>query len=250
MKLVKSSLDPRDHVYQGIRTEIKDRVDLREWDSAVEDQNELGSCVGHSIANAYELTLKKLYPSKYENLSSLFVYYNARLVDGTIGEDAGTSIRSGLRGSREYGICREDLWPYVIENFDDKPTAEAYEDAGKRTVTEYQRVSSLEDVVASLNTFSPVVIAVELYPSFVTVDEINPVVPMPGEQDESVGLHAMACVGYNQEKQMLLAKNSYGNSWGARGYCWIPYEYFTKYNVENWRFEINNPLNTSPVAIF
>lgn len=214
MKLVKSSLDPRDHIYQGIRTEIKDRVDLREWDSAVEDQNELGSCVGHSIANAYELTLKRLYPRFYENLSSLFVYYNARLVDGTIGEDAGTSIRSGLRGSREYGICREDLWPYVVANFDDKPTAEAYADAEQRTVAEYQRVSSLEDVIDSLNNFSPVVIAVELYSAFDNVDEINPVVPMPQADEQSIGLHAMACVGYDRERQLLLAKNSYGSSWG------------------------------------
>lgn len=236
--LLASPPDSRDYIYQGTQAAVKDLVDLREWDSPIEDQNSLGSCVGHSIANAYELTLKRLYPLRYKNLSSLFVYYNARLIDGTVGEDVGTTIRSGLKGGNDYGICAEDLWPYRIENFDDRPNDDAYEDGRKRKVVRYQRVSTLEDVIDSLNTFSPVVIAVELFPQFEIIDEIDPVVAMPGDSEQSIGLHAMACVGYNQFKKMLLAKNSFGSTWGARGYCWIPYEYFRKYNVENWRFEI------------
>jgi C1A family cysteine protease len=241
MKLVASAPDSRDHIYQAVQAGIKDRVDLREWDSPVKDQNNLGSCVGHSIANAYEINLKRLYLDNYQDLSSLFVYYNARLIDGTVGQDEGTSIRSGLKGGRDYGICQEDLWPYVIDNFDDRPTDEAYADGRTRTVTEYQRVLSLEAVIDSLNTLSPVVIALELYSAFDTVNEIYPVVPMPQESEQPTGLHAMACIGYNQPQQVLLAKNSYGSSWGANGYCWIPYEYFNRYNVENWRFEISTP---------
>lgn len=241
MKLLRSSPDPRDYIYQSTQAAVKDRVDLREWDSPIEDQNELGSCVGHSIANAYELNLKRSYPGFYRDLSSLFVYYNARLIDGSVGEDVGTTIRSGLKGGRDYGICQERLWPYIIENFDDKPPVSAYEDAATRTVTEYQRVSTLEDILDSLNNFSPVVIALELFPGFDQVDEINPVIAMPSDNELSIGLHAMSCIGYNQSKQMLLAKNSYGRSWGALGYCWIPYKYFKKYNVENWRFEIQQP---------
>ena len=48
--------------------------------------------------------------------------------------------------------------------------------------------------------------------------------PMRGETIQ--GGHAVACVGYDDEKQAFLVRNSWGSDWGQGGYFWMPYAYF------------------------
>ena len=38
-----------------------------------------------------------------------------------------------------------------------------------------------------------------------------------------VGGHAVCIVGYDDDKQAWLAKNSWGNDWGEQGFFWIGY---------------------------
>ena len=95
---------------------------MRKWDSVIEDQGDLGSCVGNAITNAYELQVRYLYPDKFVELSRLFVYYNSRLFDNSVDEDVGATVRDGLKAAQIYGICSEKLWPYDIKKFKIKPT--------------------------------------------------------------------------------------------------------------------------------
>lgn len=50
---------------------------------------------------------------------------------------------------------------------------------------------------------------------------------------ENYGGHATALVGYSDEKQAFLLRNSWGQSYGMKGYAWFPYEDF-KYILEAW----------------
>lgn len=50
---------------------------------------------------------------------------------------------------------------------------------------------------------------------------------------ENYGGHATALVGYSEEKQAFLLRNSWGISYGMHGYSWFPYEDF-KYVLEAW----------------
>lgn len=233
-----SCADSRDYRYQGQRLELREQVDLREWDSAVEDQSTLGSCVGSAIAAAYEHITRRQASDQFVELSKLFIYYNARVLEDAVSLDQGATLRNGLQGCKVYGICREDLWPYKLEQFDDRPPDTAYEDAKHRLIKEYRSLSGLSEILDALDAERPVVIGVTLYEPFLYLDAEHSTVPMPQEGDITAGDHAMVLVGYDQSKKLLLAKNSFGKDWGDQGYCWIPYDYAEKYIFEQWVFDI------------
>lgn len=236
-----SLFDPRDYVYRESRSRWQTSVDLREWDSPVEDQYQLGSCVGNAIANAYEHQLKRLYSKYFVNLSRLFIYYNARLQINEQLLDAGTSVKNGLKGVKLYGVCEESIWPYDVDKFDDRPTTDAYENAASRKITRYSRLYTNSNVIDALAYGKPVVFGIDVFDKFMTLTLTNSVVSLPTSDETLVGGHAMCLVGYNLKTRIFLAKNSFGNNWGANGYCQIPFDYFETYSYDKWIFDIPNP---------
>lgn len=91
--------DQRDRLYAAIaappRT-LPSTVDLRKDCSPVENQGQLGSCTGNALVGSLEF-LEKKAGHRSTNLSRLFIYYNERAMEGTIGENAGAMIRDGVK---------------------------------------------------------------------------------------------------------------------------------------------------------
>lgn len=231
--------DDRDLFYCASIHPLRENVDLREWASLVEDQGQIGSCLGNAISNAYELLLKKEYPDQFVELSRLFIYYNAREYEGTALEDVGASVRDGIKAVSRYGICTEELWPYDITKFDDKPTEECYIDAKQRLIKNYQKLDRVYDMIDALNHNKPVVVGMEIFNGFMTLSKYDSTVYMPVYQTASVGGHAVCLVGYNLSANLFLAKNSFGIEWGDNGYCWIPFSYISKYGHSSWIFDLD-----------
>ena len=50
---------------------------------------------------------------------------------------------------------------------------------------------------------------------------------MPSKSESVEGGHAVLCVGYDDAKSQVIIKNSWGASWGDKGYFYMPYEYIT-----------------------
>lgn len=46
--------------------------------------------------------------------------------------------------------------------------------------------------------------------------------------------HAMTIVGFSDDLQMFLVRNSWGERWGDNGYCYIPYSYIEDKNLFNF----------------
>jgi C1A family cysteine protease len=258
---VPSRPDERDYRYSQKKIELKESVDLRDSDSSIENQGSIGSCTGNAIVSAYELMVRKLYPDKFVDLSRLFIYYNGRLFDDTIKEDSGMYIRDGLKSASRYGICSEKLWPYVEENFDKQPSPECYVDASQRIIARYEVLYTLRDMLEVLNNDRPIVVGITVYMEFLKLDSLRSVLKIPAENEPSIATHAVVLVGYDLERQMFLAQNSFGTEWGDNGYFWIPFEYIRTQSFEKWCFDISSQktidldvdigsLNTkSPVGI-
>ena len=215
--LIFDKSDDRDTKYLTSMSRLRDTVDLREWASLVEDQGNVGSCLGNAIANAYELLLKKDHPDQFVELSRLFIYYNARLIEGTVSEDSGATIRDGIKAASRYGICSEQLWPYDISKFDDKPTAECYTDAKQRLIVNYQRLEGVYSMLDALNHNKPLVLGMEIFNGFMKVSKEDPVVYVPMYQLTKAGGHAVCLVGYDLHANLFLAKYSFGTDWGYNG---------------------------------
>lgn len=213
---------------------------MRNWCSPIEDQLELGSCVGQAVVGAYELMLNKIYPNRFVDLSRLFVYYNARYIDGPeyVLEDSGAYLRSGIKSLKLWGVCKEDLWPYLIENFDDAPSINSYEDAEHRTITKYYRVLSVDDMVSALNEGYPVVISMYVYENFYDIPTADYAVLDLPTGNNLLGGHAVTLVGYDLDKKMFIARNSFGKDWGMSGYFYIPFDYANAEFIDSWIFDI------------
>jgi C1A family cysteine protease len=78
-------------------------VDLRQQcPKEVYDQDQLGSCTANAIAGALEFDqmkqrLKTFIPSR------LFIYYNERVIEHTVGTDSGAQIRDGIKSVGSIG---------------------------------------------------------------------------------------------------------------------------------------------------
>lgn len=221
---VKDAPDERDLKYTLAGKPLPPVVDLRQWASPVDDQGSLGSCTGNAIAGAIELMDNKNYKMKTE-ISRLFIYYYERLIEGTVNQDAGAQIRDGIKVGYTYGAPLEKLWPYNINKFKTAPSAAAIADAAKRKITKYQNAADFNAVKDAVASGYPVVIGFTVYSSFEsdTVAKTGNM-PMPNVKTEQcLGGHAVCIVGYDDHKQCFIVRNSWGTTWGDKGYFYMPY---------------------------
>ncbi len=54
---------------------------------------------------------------------------------------------------------------------------------------------------------------------------------LPAKTETVVGGHAVLCVGYDDSAQRFTIRNSWGSSWGMKGYFTMPYAYLTNTNL-------------------
>lgn len=224
------SLDLRDyHLRSAFKTpeQLPKHMDLRPKMSPVVDQGELGSCTANAIVSGLREYLLLRSGKPFKPLSRLFLYWHERQVEGTIEEDAGASLRDGMKLLQKLGVCRSELWPYT-EDFRRKPDAAAEADASHYRIREYHRVVGLNSLKAALAQGMPVVFGMLLYESFEgRGPETTGVIHMPDISTEPLlGGHAMCAAGYDDDQKMVIVRNSWGTRWGKNGYCFIPYEMF------------------------
>lgn len=225
--------DRRDYLYvHNKAVPILDKVDLRPGCSPVEDQGELGSCTGQAIAGAIEFNYIK--QNKPQNISRLFIYYQERLMEGTVKQDAGAMIRDGIKACVQYGAPMESVWPYNISKFARKPSAAAYKDALNRQVVEYRRVVGFDDFLGALSAGFPVVFGFSVYESFESAQVAETgIMPMPAASERLLGGHAVCAVGYDKSKNWAIVRNSWGSSWGLGGYFYMPFGILQNANMSD-----------------
>lgn len=228
--------DHRDITFKRKAMQLPPSVDLSGQCSAVENQLNIGSCTANALVGALEFNEKhpitETEKATFVDLSRLFVYFNERMIEGTIKEDSGAQIRDGIKVLAKYGVCTEILLPYNTARFTIKPSSACYRDARKRRITSYQRIQTLEDMKQCLAGGRPFVFGFTVYDSFesATVAKTG-VVNMPTSRDTVVGGHAVCCVGYDDATKRVLVRNSWGPEWGMKGYFTMPYEYIINQNL-------------------
>lgn len=217
--------DERDYPLNLTIEKHKPKVDLRSQMPPVFNQGRLGSCTANALCG-----MRQFFAMKHGDttaLSRLYLYWHEREIEGTINEDSGAMLRDGMKVLKKLGCCPEDDFPYDIRRFAEKPSARAEADAPKYRIKSYHRVRSLHELKTCLNHGLPVAIGIKVYESFESREVAETgIVPVPNvEFEEFLGGHAVLCVGYEDENEWLIVRNSWGEEWGDRGYCYIPYEF-------------------------
>ena len=207
--------------------EVKEKsVSLKDYFTKVKDQGQIGACTVFAISSIYEYILKR-NSEEEADLSESFVYYNVRHLEGKELEDTGSSFQDVIASIGEQGICRESLHPYT-RSLSEVPSDEAYLDGETRRITKAMNVNvALDDIKSAIQEGYPVAISLKIFDSFkATLGFVRR--PSDEEiQSGDFGYHAMVVVGYSDDTKFFLVRNSWGEHFGDKGYCYIPYSYIS-----------------------
>lgn len=208
-----------------VSTPLPDELDLRTVDMPnVWDQGSLGACTAFAggAAASYELHNGGIFVPSF-----LQVYYCEREREGTVMLDAGAYIRDVAKVLAQNGAAPADSWPYRPERFAQKPPKAALRKALDVRVSNYARVpQGLTAFRRTLAGGDTIVFGFSVYESFESesIAETG-MATMPKPHEQLLGGHAVLMVGYSQQLQAVLCRNSWGSAWGYEGYFWLPYEY-------------------------
>jgi C1A family cysteine protease len=230
--------DHRDRVFSISPANSKalpSKIDLSSNMPQPYDQKSIGSCTAQAVAAILEYSEKKQNKENPCTPSRLFIYYNERVLEGTVNYDTGATIRSGIKTIATLGYCEEILWPYNIKSFKTKPALAAYTDAKQCIVSSYERVPQTEWAVKSvLAEGHPVAFGFAVYDYFESPSmAASGILPLPGAGERQLGGHAVVLCGYDDSKKRFLVRNSWGTKWGQKGYFWMDYQYVLNINLSD-----------------
>jgi C1A family cysteine protease len=87
----------------------------------------------------------------------------------------------------------------------------------------------------------PFIFGFSIYSSFTDHEgDLQVVTPMPSGGDKVIGLHAAMAVGYDDNRNLFIIRNSWGPGEGENGYFYMPYAYLTddSYSSDFWTIRL------------
>lgn len=237
--------DPRDIKYEKTKLKAEKpeklpvKIDLRsKFPVGPFEQGDMGTCVANALAAALMFDRQKQGLAKFMP-SRLYIYYNARVLDGTVEKDDGTTIRTALKGIAKHGFAHESLWGYDESLLTRKPPESVYKDGKRHYTTVYYSVdsTSLTSLRSCLASGYPIIIGFNMYDSFYDANMLGGYVKLPNDDSRLEGGHCVLIVGYDDESRQFLIRNSWGSDVGdGTGHFFMPYEYLTdkRYADDFW----------------
>jgi len=218
------------------KVSLPETVDLRSNFPPVYNQGNLGSCTANALCGVFEFeTVDEKVDIGFKP-SRLFIYYNERKIENTITEDSGAMLSDGIKSLKTFGVCSEKDCPYIIEKFTQKPSDTAYKNALNHKVIDSLNIhQDLTSMKTSLFNKNPFVVGIAVYDSFESPEVAKSgMVPMPKPNENCLGGHAVVVCGYTKDHWII--RNSWGASWGDKGYFYLPYLYLldSKLSSDLW----------------
>ncbi len=202
----------------------------------VRNQGNIGSCCSHAAIGAYEIELLMQKPHKFLEGSELYHYFNVRhYINGEGDRDEGQTIRDGCKCLDKYHMATEYACPYDVSKFNVKPSWVSYLTSGAYKITQYEQLLDLDAIKHAVTQNIPVLFGTECFESLFKLNLVNYIYIPSGN---NVGGHALLVVGYDNQKEVFIIRNSWGSRWGNGGYFEYPYAEFEKHTFDWWVIHI------------
>lgn len=211
----------------------------------IADQGNIESCVPTCISTVYYyLTMKQ---SNYLNfrISRLYLYYQFRRLYDNVKVDEGSTIRDCINILHKDGIVPEFLYPYIESRVFNNPSEflEKYSKFCK--CLGFENISR-KVIKQNLLLDNPVLCGIKLFES-IYKDEVKNtgIINYSEEYDKILGGHCIILVGFDDDKKYFKFINSWGSTWGDKGFGYLPYEYIKNIRLSNEFYIIKNISNPS-----
>lgn len=204
-----------------------EEIDLRGW-LKVEDQGQMGSCAGNSLASCEEV-LAWIKTGKPIQLSRMFAYLAAQRMSGIRG-DQGATITGAIQAAMKMGCCYESTFPYPQQYTSNIPEA-AIKEAKPNLVRNH---SVLNSYAECFNWLAAGVGAIQIGIAWTSELANNKSGVIETDNGQNYGGHALAVVGFSkrtdsQGRRYLWMVNSHGLSWGRSGWAEVAPRLFDKW---------------------
>jgi hypothetical protein len=183
----------------------------------LDQQNE--DCTAHATWYALHIAASKA-GIELEQVSRLFLYWNARNYHNGTNFDGGTYIRAVFKALGKLGFCDEDWWPYGGEELvNERPEMVAYEMAIDQVIgLEYYRIDStgaqrVLDVMNAIHHGHAVVFGILVDKGFVHAEHD---LEEPVSEANATGGHALTITAYDENG--FYGPNSWGPAWNGNGF--------------------------------
>jgi C1A family cysteine protease len=217
---------------------------LRPYVSKIFDQGDLGSCTANAFAGAHCLlqALAGTRPTDIVAPSRLYFYYYERYIENNNSSsgltDSGADEVDGLSLAQKSGVCIESLWPYIISKYNVRPPSTCDADAQRHKIRSWGQVTvktggnnnAMAVKTVLVEKKCPVLIAMNVYQNFESsATAATGMIMMPS--GALLGGHEMYIVGYDDTRHLFTIVNSWGTTWGDRGFCYLPYNYMNSFDI-------------------
>ena len=261
MDAMPDRIDIRDWFYQPTLVPLPHMVVNCDRVPAILDQGQEGACTGFALAAVVNYHLRQRTDGDAEQpdfpVSPHMLYALARRYDEWPGEAyEGSSARGAMKAWARHGACRDVAWPPEwkgSENFSDVVAKQALRAPGGAFYRVMHR--QVRDMHAALVESGILYITLMVHEGWfdpgperraVTYEHGGairtrnlPVIQRKGRADSG---HAVAIVGYTADG--FIIQNSWGPSWGDRGFALLPYGDYALHATDVWVAQLGVPVST------
>ena len=207
--------------------------DGKSWLAPIRHQGSCGSCLAFAATATLEAQYKITQNKSYK-LSPQFLFS----CGGGVCKK-GWYPNQAAKFLLNTGVTDESCLPYMSSGGSDISCSRACGDSSQRAV----KISSFSQPTDNTRSLSAIREALQRGPLVTTMAAYNDFMNYRGGiykrvSNSLVGGHAIVIIGYNDKDRYLIIRNSWGTSWGERGYGRISYDDTSGIGASTWKYEV------------